>query len=122
MSKHNNIFHPNLRVFQIWGTHSGVGKTRFAEIMCWAAARIRRAKGARERVGFMTPIMQGSLHKAERLRVNRTIASLLGNHMPKWFKSTTLFHQRVQDGDEGVAEQMRENNNGGIPLQLVVRN
>lgn len=89
------IFHPALRVYQIWGTRQDVGKTIFSTALCYAASRGRRAKGARDHVGFLKPLSVGAFDQSESFRVLAAFRLLLqGKTMPAWFHSKTLFHQQ----------------------------
>ncbi|KAF3767906.1 hypothetical protein M406DRAFT_70009 [Cryphonectria parasitica EP155] len=105
MQSPSRIFHPALRVYQIWGTHQGVGKTVFSTILAWAAARSKRAKGARDHVGFLKPLTIGKLQASDNEVVQRAFFGLLqGKTLPTFFKSRTLFHQAKSVEDQSEHE------------------
>lgn len=99
LAKPSRIFHPALRVYQIWGTREGVGKTIFSTVLAWAAARGRRAKGARDHVGYMKPLTTGDFSQAEHIRVRSAFFKLMqGKSIPPFFHTKALFHQHVAPG------------------------
>lgn len=102
MSTKGRIFHPALRVYQVWGSREGVGKTIFSTVMCWAAARAKRAKGVQDHVGFMKPLTTGDFAESEHVRVRNAFHKLLeGKTLPNFFMSRVLFHQqKYEDGSK----------------------
>jgi dethiobiotin synthetase/adenosylmethionine--8-amino-7-oxononanoate aminotransferase len=51
----------SLRVYQIWGANTDVGKTVFSTILCGLTAKYRR----HEETTFLKPVSTGPLHEAD---------------------------------------------------------
>lgn len=111
------MFFPGLRVFQIWGTRQGVGKTVASTILTWTAAKIRRGKagsGYRDYVGHLKPIRSIDFGLSDTEQLLRLMHKMMQGHpLPTWFQSRVLFHRgqnevrfhsgKRDDGGSGVS-------------------
>ncbi|KAG8167173.1 hypothetical protein KVR01_002862 [Diaporthe batatas] len=82
------LLFPSLRILQIWGANTGVGKTVVSTILC-VAARHRRPK---EGVHYLKPVSTGPRGDSDSEHVSRVFSRFLAQQGPKpeWFTSSTL--------------------------------
>lgn len=108
MLEPGGIFHPALRVYQIWGTRRGVGKTVSSSMLTWAAAKVRRAKGARDHVGYVKPLDIGHLGQADHLVVRLMHNKMMrGKNMPHFLNVKSIFHFAATVGAQDLAPRLR---------------
>ncbi|KAI3400575.1 hypothetical protein diail_2777 [Diaporthe ilicicola] len=78
---------PSLRILQIWGANTDVGKTIFSTILCLSAARRRK-----EGVHYVKPVSTGLLEDTDSKHVRRAYLRAGGKRVDRleWFSSATI--------------------------------
>lgn len=82
------LLFPSLRVLQIWGANTDVGKTVLSTILC-LAAHVRRP---REGVHYLKPVSTGPKGDSDSHYVRNAFSKFFTHSIPKshWFDSHTI--------------------------------
>lgn len=81
---------PSLRVLQIWGANTDVGKTVLSTVLCLAAAAAHRRP--KEGVHYLKPVSTGPRSDSDSHHVRNVISHFSSKSIPnpQWFDSQTI--------------------------------